>query len=378
MSNLKKSLYLIKVFTFIILITFFLMIFIDFFLGKKIMNKFDSFFAKSEFYEKLIRINHPVFHHTLREDINYKKYKSFEDLIVFCTDNHGFRSKCNAKTGKNFDLAFIGDSFVEAASLNYEDTFVGMLNNYSKKKIVNLGVTSYSPTIYLSKINFLLNNGYDFEHVIVFIDVGDLYDDSVTYILNDKLEIREKGRNRKRFILKEFLRNNFPVLNFTFFVIRKLNLNNNKANSKIELDPISENFAYTQSFNVKAKWTYSTKNDMVDGYNGKISDNQKNLINTMTNLYEILNKKNIKMSVAVYPYPQQLLFDNRKSIHVLMWEDFCKNKCSNFINYFDDFFDLVETEGLQETIIKYYWKNDPHFNKEGNRVIFDKLKTIYK
>ena len=342
------------------------------------MNKFDSFFAKSEFYEKLIRINHPVFHHTLREDINYKKYKSFEDLIVFCTDNHGFRSKCNAKTGKNFDLAFIGDSFVEAASLNYEDTFVGMLNNYSKKKIVNLGVTSYSPTIYLSKINFLLNNGYDFEHVIVFIDVGDLYDDSVTYILNDKLEIREKGRNRKRFILKEFLRNNFPVLNFTFFVIRKLNLNNNKANSKIELDPISENFAYTQSFNVKAKWTYSTKNDMVDGYNGKISDNQKNLINTMTNLYEILNKKNIKMSVAVYPYPQQLLFDNRKSIHVLMWEDFCKNKCSNFINYFDDFFDLVETEGLQETIIKYYWKNDPHFNKEGNRVIFDKLKTIYK
>ena len=136
------------------------------------MNKFDSFFAKSEFYEKLIRINHPVFHHTLREDINYKKYKSFEDLIVFCTDNHGFRSKCNAKTGKNFDLAFIGDSFVEAASLNYEDTFVGMLNNHLKKKIVNLGVTSYSPSIYLSKINFLLNNGYDFEHVIVFIDVG--------------------------------------------------------------------------------------------------------------------------------------------------------------------------------------------------------------
>ena len=378
MNYLKKLLDLIKVLSLIILFTFFLTISIDFFFGKKIMKKFDSFFAKSEFYEKLIRINHPIFHHTLRKDVNYRKYKSFDGLISFCTDNHGFRNKCNTRTGKKFDLAFIGDSFVEAASLNYEDTFVGMFNNYSKKRIVNLGVTSYSPSIYLSKINFLLNNGYDFKHVIIFIDVGDLYDDSVSYTINKKLEIRENGRNRKKFIFKEFLRNHFPVLNFTFFVIRKSNLNNNKANPKIELEPISENFAYTQSFNIKAKWTYSTKNDLVEGYNGKISDNQKMLIKTMTNLYEILNERDIEMSVAVYPYPQQLFYDTRKSIHVLMWKDFCKNKCSNFINYFDDFFDLVETEGLQETIVKYYWKNDPHFNKEGNKIIFDKLKIIYK
>ena len=354
------------------------MMFIDFFFGKRIMKKFDHLFAESEFYEKIIRINHPVFHHMLRADVNYKKYKSFEGLTVFCTDNHGFRNKCNTKTGKKFDLAFIGDSFVEAGSLNYEDTFVGMFNNYSKKRIANLGVTSYSPSIYLAKINFLLNNGYDFKHIIIFIDVGDLYDEAFKYTLNDKLEVIEKGRNKKRYIRKEFLRNNFPVLNFSFWVIRKSNLFNNKANSKKESDPISENFVYTQSLDIKTKWTYSTKNDMVEGYNGKISDHQKNLINTMTNLYEILNKKDIKMSVAVFPNPQQLLYDTRKSVYVLMWEDFCKNKCSNFINYFDDFFDLVETEGLQETIIKYYWKNDPHFNKEGNRVIFDKLKTIYK
>ena len=354
------------------------MMFIDFFFGKGIMKKFDHLFAESEFYEKIIRINHPVFHHMLRADVNYKKYKSFEGLTVFCTDNHGFRNKCNTKTGKKFDLAFIGDSFVEAGSLNYEDTFVGMFNNYSKKRIANLGVTSYSPSIYLAKINFLLNNGYDFKHIIIFIDVGDLYDEAFKYTLNDKLEVIEKGRNKKRYIRKEFLRNNFPVLNFSFWVIRKSNLFNNKANSKKESDPISENFVYTQSLDIKTKWTYSTKNDMVEGYNGKISDHQKNLINTMTNLYEILNKKDIKMSVAVFPNPQQLLYDTRKSVYVLMWKDFCKNKCSNFINYFDDFFDLVETEGLQETIIKYYWKNDPHFNKEGNRVIFDKLKTIYK
>ena len=149
----------------------------------------------------------------------------------------------------------------------------------------------------------------------------------------------------EKIYLQRIFKKSFPVLNFTFFVIRKSNLNNNKANPKIELEPISENFAYTQSFNIKAKWTYSAKNDLVEGYNGKISDNQKMLIKTMTNLYEILNERDID-GIAVYPYPQQLFYDTRKFTYFN--KDFCKNKCSNFINYFDDFFDLVETEGLQE------------------------------
>ena len=354
------------------------MMFIDFFFGKGIMKKFDHLFAESEFYEKIIRINHPVFHHMLRADVNYKKYKSFEGLTVFCTDNHGFRNKCNTKSGKNFDLAFIGDSFVEAATVKYEESFVGLLDETLKNKIINLGVTSYAPKIYLSKINYLLKNDFTFKHIIVFIDVGDLYDDSVHYALNENLEIREKGRNRKTYMFKEFLRNNFPFLNYSFFVLRKSNLRKNQESSSPKLDLISKDFAYLKSFNTKAKWTYSIKDDKIDGYVGNISYNQKELIETMSKLYEILKEKNIELSVAIYPYPHQLLFDTRDSIHVSMWEDFCYNKCSYFINYFDDFFDIVESQGVKETIVKYYWKNDPHFNKEGNRLIFDKLKTIYK
>ena len=377
MEKFKYLFNFIKVSLIIIIISLLIMMLIDFFFGKNLMKKFDQVFAETEFYEKIIRINHPIFHHMLRADVNYKKYKSFEGLSVFCTDNHGFRNKCNIKSGKNFDLAFIGDSFVEAATVKYEDSFVGLLDEFSKKRIINLGVTSYSPKIYLSKINYLLKNDFNFKHIVVFIDVGDLYDDSVHYSLNENLEIREKGRNRKRYMFKEFLRNNFPFLNYSFFVLRKSNFNNKQSNSSPQLDLISEDFAYLKSFNIKAKWTYSIKNDKIEGYVGNISDNQKELIETMNKLYEILKEKNIELSVAIYPYPHQLLFDTRDSIHVLMWENFCKDKCTNFINYFNDFFDLVDTEGLKETIVKYYWKNDPHFNKEGNRIIFDKLKTIY-
>ncbi len=377
MEKVKKFLNFIKVSFSIFVISLLLIMVIDFFFGKKVMKKFDNLFAESEFYEKIIRINHPIFHHMLRADVHYKKYKSFEGLTVFCTDNHGFRNKCGVKSGKYFDLAFIGDSFVEAATVKYEESFVGLLDEFSKKKIINLGVTSYAPKIYLSKINYLLKNDFYFKHIVVFIDVGDLYDDSIHYVLNENLEIREKGRNRKRYMFKEFLRNNFPFLNYSFFVLRKSSFRNDLKDSTPKLDLISEDFAYLKSFNTKAQWTYSIKNDRIDGYDGKISSNQKELIQTMTKLYEILKEQNIGLSVAIYPYPHQLLFDTKDSIHVSMWEDFCKNKCINFINYFDDFFNEVDNLGLKETILKYYWKNDPHFNQEGNKLIFDKLKRFF-
>ena len=47
----------------ILLITFVFILIIDFFFGKKILKKFDNFFSKSQFYERLIRIDHPIYHH---------------------------------------------------------------------------------------------------------------------------------------------------------------------------------------------------------------------------------------------------------------------------------------------------------------------------
>ena len=97
----------------------------------------------------------------------------FEGLYTFCTDNHGFRYRCDSKKrGKFFDYAFMGDSFTEGSSVSYEESFVGIFENKTNKKVANLGVVSYSPKIYLSKLNYLLNNGFVFAHVIIPIDIS--------------------------------------------------------------------------------------------------------------------------------------------------------------------------------------------------------------
>ena len=40
----------------------------------------------------------------------------------------------------------------------------------------------------------------------------------------------------------------------------------------------------------KAKWTYSP-NDLIDGYWGSIKESQNSMINTMTKLYNLLERK---------------------------------------------------------------------------------------
>ena len=334
MSYIKTCLSLIKQFFLIILITFFISLIVDFFFGKLILKSLDPFLVKTEFYGRLMRIDHPVFHHSFKANVNYKNHRGFEKKNTFCTDNHGFRSQCDKINEKEFDIGFMGDSFVEGTSENFEDTFVGIFSSSrSNLKIANLGITSYAPSIYYSKIKYLLSKGYKFKHIIFFIDVSDLYDDSVFYKLNNDGTISERNEKEKGLKRRKFLRTNFPLTNYYMFVIKK------NTQIKNTSTPIKEN---TPNFNkkaaIKAQWTYYNKDNHPD-YNLSILDSQKLLIKTMNKTYELLKKNNIKMSVAVYPWPQQLKNDNVNSKHVTMWKDFCNKKCVKFIDFFPFFFE---------------------------------------
>ena len=138
MLLVKKITNTIKLFIIVIFITFSLSLLIDFFLGKLILKSLDSYLSKTNFYERLIRIDHKFYHHTLKENVKYEKAASFDQYHTLCTDNHGFKYKCGFERDKNFEIAFLGDSFVEGVALNYENTFVGIFENYKKTSVANL------------------------------------------------------------------------------------------------------------------------------------------------------------------------------------------------------------------------------------------------
>ena len=109
-----------------------------------------------------------------------------------------------------------------------------------------------------------------------------------------------------------------------------------KMNSRLnkEVPPSnSEKPIFNERASKKAMWTYKSEGEL-DGYQGSITKTQDEMIFAMTKLYELLKKNNIKLSLAVYPWPQQLEFNDENSKHVNMWRSFCEKKCTKFINFF--------------------------------------------
>jgi hypothetical protein len=95
-------------------------------------------------------------------------------------------------------------------------------------------------------------------------------------------------------------------------------------------------------------------------------------------IHALCIKNNIKLSVGVYPWPGQVLFDPKESKQVTIWQKFCTNKCTNFYNSFPTLSNLAEVSTKQDVINKYYFIGDVHFNEAGNKLIAMDFLKIYQ
>ena len=354
---------------FLISISFFL--FLDLTIGKYTYKKFivknlpdidlKELSARDEIYDHKVATNYNSL-----VGWGDKRYK-------FCTDNNGFRISCDKKDKnlKNFDIAFIGDSFTEGTGYKYEETFVGLIERkLSNKKIANLGLSSYSPSIYLTKIKKLLNNGYKFKEIIVFVDISDLVDDTLCYkvIENTKVVRRItfpdcfKNLNIKNRKFNDFFEHNFKFSNILLnFIFKKNDLNNKKIQNQLK--------------HSRSEWTYNYNKK---NFNNSSFDDVSSLsINHMEKLYSLLNENSINLSVAVYPWPGTLKFDNEKNLQVKIWKKFCINKCSKFYNFMPQFFSEINNNDFYNSYKKIFIEGDIHFNEYGNRIIAENFILKY-
>lgn len=357
MNVLKKY---IKVF----LITFFLFIGIDFWFGKRILEKINILYI-----EELIRVPNEFYSYSFKKNLNTNNAIWGSLFYKLCTDSRGFKFNCNDKEIFHYDIAFIGDSFVEGIGLPYEKTFVGIFHKNKKFDVVNLGVASYSPKIYLDKIKHLISNEIiKFDHLIVGIDLTDLGDDWLRREINtdkkknnnsDKiyLDIIGKINKVKIFNFKKTIIKNFSV---SYVILKRINwfvkINILKTHYTDHLDYVDNN----------ASWSYM--NQYKD-----IQDKINNHLNFVNELFLFLNKKDIKMSILIYPHQSSIKFDKKNSLYKSIWSDFCINKCHKFIDAYSIFFDELKYVSKNQIMKKYYIKGDSHFNEEGNRKVFKVL-----
>ena len=95
----------------------------------------------------------------------------------------------------------------------------------------------------------------------------------------------------------------------------------------------------------------------------------------LTKLHDLLSSQNIKLSLVVYPWPDQVFIKKNGESYVKTFKNFCKNKCSNFINLIPIFEKKIKN---LDDYFYYYIGGDVHFNENGNSLISEYLSENYK
>ena len=326
------------------------------------------------------------------------------------TNSLGFKDKSNRKIARETDkrrILFIGDSFTEGILLNYQDTFVGIIDSViapQNIEVLNAGRVSYSPIIYWRKIKYLIEDvKLKFDELVVFIDISDIDDEASYYDLSEEnnvidqiiepiVEPRDYGlswliSNQNIENIRLFLRNNFIILssgiNWIHDIIFQDSLEvqyvSNKLlnNTEEEVDSLTsvkvDNTWDQVLTDRRANWTIDDKYYQEYGVRGK-----PRMIKYMDMIEQLTNENDIDLTLVVYPWPSQIWYEDLHSIHVQIWQDWCKQNEIEFINLFSSFVKVNRSEEEKLQIIsKYYVPYDLHFNRKGNKLIANEFLKLY-
>lgn len=153
---------------------------------------------RSKFYHHAHPKNYSFMIHQPKGE--YGGHKIFYDEKGYRVSNSN-DSSFLYKDNKN-SIVFIGDSYTEANQVPYEDTFVKKVSNYFNINELNLGVSSYSPLIYLLQTKREIIN-LESNLVVLQIFRNDFSDDAKYLkkaIYKKEQLIRIDGGNRNNFI----------------------------------------------------------------------------------------------------------------------------------------------------------------------------------
>ena len=341
----------------------------------KIVGLFEPSYVTSSVREAYYRRADPVYHHGLKKNISHYIAEWGKQDYQVDTNALGFkdsRSREIPLTSKQKRILLIGDSFTEGVGVPFKQTFAGLLQDTFAKKnieILNAAVSSYSPIIYYRKIKYLIDTvGLKFDSVVVFIDLSDIEDEALGYQFDERGNVVSQGsathlgaaetkkttsKTKPEMNVKEFF------TQYTYFLGRLRNL---AALLK------QKTRSWKRGLNKRrAMWTMDEKLYAEYGEKG-LNIAAKH----MQQLKALLDQQQIPLTVAVYPWPDQIAHNDTKSKQLMFWYNWSlKNKVA-FINLFNAFLPAADPEA---TIRKYYINGDVHWNAAGHKHVFEVLKT---
>ena len=319
----------------------------------------------------------PVRHHSLQPECSCERHWG-KASYPFATNSLGFRDesiRAVPHTAARPRVVLLGDSFTEGMSA-WSDSYVGQIAaRFPQYEFLNGAVESYSPSNYLNVARALLDQGVQFDDVIVFIDMSDAQDEAAFY-----RDIDASGAVDGP---AQIIHNGGWYANLRLYISEHLLLTN-AIFGLLEREMVKHGFYHLNVghgplFDLeRSAWTYRAVSDTKPyeiGYAplGLQTGLAKEVFK-MTLLWQELQKRNIPLTVVVYPWPAQIAHDTIDSKQVVMWRDWCAGKCQAFISVFPAFFALKDQCPRSQPGCWYmrdFIFGDEHYNAAGNALVMD-------
>jgi lysophospholipase L1-like esterase len=321
-----------------------------------------------------IRVADEKFHHGLKP--NSQAIDSYGPFSApYFSNSLGLRDEKIREVPLQADhprILFIGDSFTEGGPIPWEKTFVGVVSEGLKPKnteVLNAGVASYSPTLIKIKLRYLLQEqGLRVDRVVVCIDISDIKDELYYEEGPDGCArqvaygpFRDQAAQLRRSDeicgwLESHVEKNFVILGA---VVRNLRLQWRKYGDKTGVT------AYDQI----PLWAYGWP-DYRGPYENFVEQGLAKAKRNMTEIADFLRAKNVRLTVVVYPWPQQVRVGRSDSRAVTEWRNWSGQNGADFIDLFPEILGQGSADDILE---KYYVKNDAHWNEAGNRLVGETL-----
>ena len=119
-------------------------------------------------------------------------------------------------------------------------------------------------------------------------------------------------------------------------------------------------------YNDKSMWTIDQKFFEAYGRKG-LARAQRH----MDLLHQLLIRHDIGLSLAVYPWPDQIFHHDRDSRQVRFWQDWASRHSVQFINLFPEF--IEDRQHPKQVIAKYFIEGDIHWNDQGHQLVGQRL-----
>jgi hypothetical protein len=295
---------------------------------------------------------HVPWHHDLAPNQNSERPWG-KALYHFETDRYGFRTgTCAPKESDKSKPAIfvIGDSFTEGLGVPYEETFAGLMACAAAKEgkaVWNLGVLSFSPVIYYLKLKAEVEKlGIKPTEIYVFLDLSDITDEAIIYRVDADGNV-QMTPDHHWFDTGQFLLGNFATFRLMYNLWLSMPFGSAAPDERW-----------------RASWSTDPANFEKWGRRGlALADGNMDKIAGLCREWEC------RLTLVVYPWPNNVVVGDRNSIQVTHWRDWAARHDVRFIDGFAPFF----REPADSVVRKAFIPGDVHFSAEGNRLLFDEL-----